>query len=66
MKDDKELAAVIARQIFEVGGDGPNHKVTRIQFLTGVYPHAETPGGGFSEGPLADFIEKVLNKHRSY
>ena len=66
MIDDSELAAIIAREIFEIGGDGPNHKATRIQFLTGVYPHAERPMGGFGERPLADFIDTVLKKYRTY
>lgn len=36
----------------------------RIQFMIGKNP--EHPGGGFGEGPLADFIEGVLKEHRSY
>ena len=60
MLDDKELAAIIARKIFEAGGTN----VQRIQFMIGKYP--EHAGGGFGEGPLADHIEQILNKYRSY
>jgi hypothetical protein len=66
MVNDKELAAIIARKIFEVGGMAETDQVQRIQFLGGTYPHAERPMGGFGEQPLADFIERVLAKHRSY
>ena len=62
MVDDKELAAIIARKIFESGEWAG--KVERIQFMIGRDP--EHPGGGFGEQPLADFIEKVLKEHRSY
>jgi hypothetical protein len=65
VKDDKELAAIIARKIFECG-DEPDSPAQRIQFLGGTYPHAEREQGGFGEGPLADFIEGVLSEHRSY
>jgi hypothetical protein len=65
MVNDKELAAIIARELFEIGGarlDG--EKVTRIQFMHGRNP--ERAGCGYGEKPLADFIELVLQKHRSY
>jgi hypothetical protein len=63
MVDDKELAAIIARKIFEAGnwGDG---ECMRIQFMIGRNP--ERAGAGFAEQPLADFIEQVLKEHRSY
>lgn len=64
MVDDKELAAIIARKIFEIGGSCYDAGVTRIQFMIGKNP--ERPGGGFGEGPLADFIAGVLKEHRSY
>lgn len=64
MVDDKELAAIIARKIFEAGAMRSAVPVTRIQFMIGHHP--EVPGGGFGEGPLADFIEGVLREHRSY
>lgn len=64
MVDDKELAAIIARKLFEVGAMRSAIPVTRIQFMLGFNP--EQPGGGFGEGPLADFIEGVLREHRSY
>lgn len=62
MVNDKELAAIIARKIFEAGNW--NGQAERIQFMIGRNP--ERPGAGFSEGPLADLIEKVLKEHRSY
>jgi hypothetical protein len=62
---NKELAAIIARKIFEIGGMHETDQVQRIQFLGGTYPHAERPMGGFGERPLAHFIEKVLREHRS-
>lgn len=62
MKDDRELAAIIARKIFEAGD--ASEKCERIQFMCGKYP--ERPSGGFSEGPLTDFITAVLKRHRSY
>ena len=61
MFNDKELAAIIAREIFHVGSD-PGRPVRRIEFKDAM----EKGLGGFSETPLADFIEKVLKKHRSY
>jgi hypothetical protein len=60
MYDDKELAAIIARKIFEQGG--PN--VERIQFMLGKNP--ERAGAGYGLEPLADFIESVLARYRSY
>jgi hypothetical protein len=62
MVDDAELAAIIARKIFEAGSWGG--ECERIQFMIGRNP--ERPGAGFAEKPLADFIEKVLKEHRSY
>lgn len=62
MVDDKELAAIIARKLFETGSW--NGECERIQFMIGRNP--ERAGAGFAEQPLADFIEKVLKEHRSY
>lgn len=64
MVDDKELAAIIASEIFRVGAIGTRGKCERIEFKIGRNP--ERAGGGFGEAPLADFIETVLKKHRSY
>lgn len=64
MNDDKELAAIIARKMFEVGAMHSAIPVTRIQFMLGFNP--EQAGGGFGEGPLAYFIEGVLREYRSY
>lgn len=60
MLDDKELAAIIARKIFEQGGSNTQ----RIQFMLGKHP--ERPGAGYGLEPLADFIEGVLNEYRRY
>lgn len=81
MVNDKELAAIIARSIFEQGGPD----VERIQFMIGKNPEragaTETiptgattcvievwggAGAGYGLEPLADFIEGVLREHRSY
>lgn len=62
MVDDKELAAIIARKLFEVGAWG-DRECVRIQFMVGK---PERAGAGFAEKPLADLIEKVLKEHRSY
>jgi hypothetical protein len=66
MVNDAELAAIIAREIFAIGAD-PGLPATRIQYMhnpgTGEPEHAM---GGFAERPLANFIERVLAKHRSY
>ena len=62
MINDKELAAIIARKIFE-SGDW-NGKCHRIQFMIGTSP--ERPGSGFAEEPLANLIETVLKENRSY
>ena len=65
MVDDKELAAIIAAEIFAIGADrSSGEKVSRIQFMHGRNP--ERAGCGYAEKPLADFIELVLKKHRSY
>lgn len=64
MVDDKELAAIIAREIFAIGKVRWGEKVSRIQFMHGRSP--ERPGAGYGEKPLADFIELVLKQHRSY
>lgn len=60
MVNDKELAAIIARKIFEQGGTN----VDRIQFMLGKNP--ERAGAGYGLEPLADFIEGVLGEYRSY
>jgi hypothetical protein len=62
MVNDAELAAIIARKLFECGNF--NGECLRIQFMIGRNP--ERAGAGFAEKPLADFIEKVLKEHRSY
>lgn len=65
MVNDKELAEIIARKIF-AAFDEPNDKCQRIEGKGGRYPGRETKLGGFSEKPLAEFIEGVLAEHRSY
>ena len=63
MVDDAELAAIIAREIFKAG-TWNGVEAQRIQFMLGRNP--ERPGAGFAMEPLADLIEGVLKKHRSY
>ena len=63
MVDDKELAAIIARAIFEAG-TWNGVEASRIQFMIGRNPGRA--GAGFAEVPLTDLIEGVLAKHRSY
>ena len=63
MVDDAELAAIIARKIFEAG-TWNGIKPGRIQFMIGKNP--EHAGAGYGQEPLADFIESVLKEHRSY
>jgi hypothetical protein len=60
MVDDKELAAIIARAIFEAG-TWNGVEASRIQFMIGRNP--ERAVAGFAEVPLADLIEGVLAKH---
>lgn len=60
--ENKELAAYLARQIFEIG-DEPNDKAQRLEFKGGTYPDHETNLGGLSESSLADFIHYALDKH---
>lgn len=67
MVDDKELAAIIASEIFDAGAERSTYakeRPQRIQFMFGMRP--ERPGAGYGEKPLADFIELVLKQHRSY
>ena len=53
------LAANIARHIFECG-DEPDHKVKRIQFMTGKWPDDEISLGGLNENALRNIIERSL------
>ena len=64
MVNDKELAAIIARDIFSAF-DLPSRKCQRIQGKHGQYPN-EGDLGGFCETALADHIERCLAEHRSY
>ena len=61
MKTNNELAAIIAREILELGSE-PNDKCHRIAFKGGAYPDNETELGGLCEGPLAATILEVLNR----
>lgn len=65
MVNDEELAAIIARGIFEAPEGIGSDKVQRIQFKGG-HSSRETDLGGFCETALARCIEQLLNKHRSY
>jgi hypothetical protein len=60
---NQELAAAIARKIFEAG-DMPHDKTQRIQFKGGEWPDNETSLGGFNERALADCILGVLEQRR--
>ena len=63
--NDKELAALIARDIFQALSE-PWDKCQRIQGKGGEYPERETSLGGLGEEPLANVIESSLAEHRSY
>ena len=65
MVNDKELAQIVARGIFEALSE-PWDKCQRIEGKGGIYPDAETKLGGFGEEPLAECIERLLAEHRSY
>ncbi len=65
MVNDKELAALVARDIFKTL-DEPWDKCQRIQAKGGQWPDKETSLGGLGEQSLADVIERSLAKHRSY
>jgi len=65
MVNDRELAALIARDIFKVL-DEPNDICQRIQGRGGTYPGKETDLGGLCEQALTTVIEKSLSAHRSY
>ena len=65
MVNDNELAAIIARGIFDALSE-PWDKCQRIEGRGGTYPDAETKLGGFGEKPLAEYIQRLLTEHRSY
>ncbi len=56
-----DLAAKLARAIFKCGDDGdePHLRCRRIQFRLGT-SQKETPGGGFCEEALANFIRSEM------
>lgn len=65
MVNDKELAALVARDLFEIF-DNAGDKCQRIQGKGGDYTVKETDLGGLCEESLAGAIEHSLAKHRSY
>lgn len=65
MVNNKELAALIAREIFEALSE-LNDKCQRIEGKGGQWPDHETKLGGFGEEPLANVIQESLGRHRSY
>lgn len=65
MVNDIELAALIARDIFESLDQGDD-KCQRIEGKGGKYPKAETKLGGYNEAGLAGAIQLSLTEHRSY
>ncbi len=66
MVNDKELAAIIARDIFKVFDEPPRHKCQRIQGKGGKWPDEEIGLGGLCEESLANVIERSLSANRSY
>lgn len=60
MKKKRQLAAYIARRIFEIGEqDGLD--VHRIQFLGGSYPDKEVGRGGLNEAALIGHLYGILS-----
>jgi hypothetical protein len=57
--EQKNLAAKIARRIFQYG-DEPNSPCTRLQFKGGEWPDNERNQGGTCESSLAENILKTL------
>lgn len=64
MVDDKQLAALIARDIFESLDYGEHH-CHRIEGKA-IYNGKEIGLGGYAEQPVTTVIERVLARHRSY
>lgn len=64
MVNNKELAAIVARDIFS-SFDLPGRECTRIEGKSGLLPN-EGKLGGFCESALADRIERSLAENRSY
>lgn len=65
MVNDKELAEIIARGIFQALDSGLR-KCWRLEGKAMGQDNKEIGLGGFGESPLADHIEKLLSEHRSY
>lgn len=65
MVDDKELAALVARDVFKLF-DTATDKCHRVAAKGGEYPKAETDLGGLNEEALARVIAESLSDHRSY
>ena len=62
---DKELAALIARDIFKML-DQQDDKCQRLEGKGGTYPKAETTLGGLCESALAEVIARSLKEYRTY
>lgn len=65
MVSDRELAALIARDVFAALDSGSD-KCQRLEGKGGRYPAAETKLCGYAESALADVIRHSLTEHRSY
>lgn len=65
MVNDKELAALIAREIFASLDLDSQRWCSRIEGKA-THNGKEVALGGYAEEPLADRIELALAKHRSY
>lgn len=63
IKKKRQLAAYIARKIFEVGDEieGLGGKVHRIEFKGGSYPTNEIAKGGLNEIALTQRLHKILS-----
>lgn len=61
--DDTELAAYLARRLFELPKFG-NDKVQRIQFRGGDYRVRETDMGGLCETALIDVLAGFMRELR--
>lgn len=57
-----ELAAKIAREIFDCGDESPQFggKAQRLQFMGGTYPGNEVAMGGLNEFALTAVIRRAL------
>lgn len=62
---DKELAAKMVRELFQLG-DESSRVTVRLQYMVAPpgQPRAENAGGGFCEAALVDYLANLLTKYR--